>query len=216
MDNKIDEALDYNGVFAAISVDDADTDTELDLYTAIQRFAKNSRVALKVEQARLEAEDARLKAEKEAADVAEAAVEAERLKALAEEAGEDFTEKEIKPIVGCEFFMCENHKDKTHKDNGFQTVVLAKNRNGYHNLAKLASYANIDGFYYVPRIDRELLLEYKENLIVLSGGIWGEIPNKILFEGNKKAEEACIWWKENFGDWSCSRNWKWSYTIVVP
>ena len=112
----------------------------------------------------------------------------------------DAIKEGLTPIVGCEFFMCENHKDKTHKDNGFQTVILAKNRNGYHNLAKLASYANIDGFYYVPRIDRELLLQYKEDLIVLSGGVWGEIPNKILFEGNKKAEEACIWWKENFGD----------------
>ena len=106
----------------------------------------------------------------------------------------------IMPIVGCEFNLCANHKDRSHKDNGFQTVILAKNRNGYHNLTKLASYANIDGFYYVPRIDRELLLEYKEDLIILTGGIWGEIPNKILFEGKKQAEEATIWWKEHFGD----------------
>jgi DNA polymerase-3 subunit alpha len=112
----------------------------------------------------------------------------------------DAIKEGITPIVGCEFNLCDNHKDKTRKDNGFQTVILAKNRNGYHNLTKLASYANIDGFYYVPRIDKNLLLQYKEDLIVLSGGIWGEIPNKILFEGNKKAEEAVIWWKENFGE----------------
>jgi DNA polymerase III subunit alpha len=112
----------------------------------------------------------------------------------------DSIKEGLTPIVGCEFNLCENHKDKSHKDNGFQTVILAKNKNGYQNLIKLASYANIDGFYYVPRIDRELLLKYKEDLIVLTGGIWGEIPNKILFEGNKKAEEAVVWWKEHFGD----------------
>ena len=112
----------------------------------------------------------------------------------------DAIKEDITPIVGCEFNLCENHKDKSHKDNGFQTVILAKNKNGYQNLIKLASYANINGFYYVPRIDRELLLEYKEDLIVLTGGIWGEIPNKILFEGNKKAEEAVVWWKEHFGE----------------
>ena len=107
---------------------------------------------------------------------------------------------DIKPIVGCEFFLCNNRKDKSFKDNGFQTVLLAKNKKGYQNLIKLASYANIEGFYYVPRIDRELLLEYKEDLIALTGGIWGEIPNKILFEGKKQAEEALLWWKEHFGE----------------
>ncbi|MDF1672373.1 MAG: DNA polymerase III subunit alpha [Vicingaceae bacterium] len=106
----------------------------------------------------------------------------------------------VKPIVGCEFFLCNNRLDKSHKDNGFQTVLIAKNKNGYQNLIKLASYANIDGFYYVPRIDRELLLEYKEDIIALTGGIWGEVPNKILFEGKKQAEEALLWWKEHFGD----------------
>ena len=63
------------------------------------------------------------------------------------ENGEEPTQNEIKPIVGCEFFVCENHKDKSKKDNGYQIVLLAKNKNGYHNLAKLASIASIDGFY---------------------------------------------------------------------
>jgi DNA polymerase-3 subunit alpha len=112
----------------------------------------------------------------------------------------DAIKNDIKPIVGCEFFLCHDRNDKSYKDDGFQTVILAKNRNGYNNLIKLASYANIDGFYYVPRIDKEILLKYKEDLIVLSGGIWGEIPNKILFEGKKQAEEALLWWKEHFGD----------------
>ena len=112
----------------------------------------------------------------------------------------DAIKNNITPIVGCEFFLCHDRNDKSYKDNGFQTVLLAKNKRGYQNLIKLASYANIEGFYYVPRIDKELLLEYKEDLIALSGGIWGEVPNKILFEGNKQAEEAVLWWKEHFGD----------------
>src|SRR5690606_32345775 len=62
------------------------------------------------------------------------------------ENGEEPSQNEIKPIVGCEFFVCENHKDKSKKDNGYQIVLLAKNKNGYHNLAKLASIASIDGF----------------------------------------------------------------------
>jgi DNA polymerase-3 subunit alpha len=112
----------------------------------------------------------------------------------------DAIKNDIKPIVGCEFFLCHDRNDKSYKDDGFQTVLIAKNKRGYNNLIKLASFANIDGFYYVPRIDKEILLQYKEDLIVLSGGIWGEIPNKILFEGNKQAEEALIWWKEHFGE----------------
>ncbi|MDK7375890.1 DNA polymerase III subunit alpha [Weeksella virosa] len=110
------------------------------------------------------------------------------------------TEKTIKPIVGVEFFVCENHLDKTKKDNGYQIVFLAKNKVGYHNLAKMASKGNIDGFYYVPRIDREVIRQHKEGLIVLSGNLQGEIPNKILNIGERQAEEALEWWKEEFGD----------------
>ncbi|NVJ86983.1 MAG: DNA polymerase III subunit alpha [Algoriphagus sp.] len=107
---------------------------------------------------------------------------------------------EIKPIVGCEFNLCRDRKNKSNKDDGFQTVLLAKNKAGYHNLAKLASYANIEGFYYVPRIDKQLLVQYKGDLIVTTGGLWGEIPFLILNVGETQAEEAFIWWKEQFGD----------------
>lgn len=107
---------------------------------------------------------------------------------------------EIKPIVGCEFNLCRDRKNKSNKDDGFQTVLLAKNKAGYHNLAKLASYANIEGFYYVPRIDKELLVQYKGDLIATTGGLWGEIPFLILNVGETQAEEAFIWWKEQFGE----------------
>jgi len=106
----------------------------------------------------------------------------------------------IKPIVGCEFNICNDRNNKKVQDNGFQTVILAKNRAGYHNLVKLSSIAYTDGFYYVPRIDKNDLLEYKDNLIVTTGGLWGEVPYKILNVGETQAEEAFVWWKENFGD----------------
>ena len=109
------------------------------------------------------------------------------------------TETIIKPIVGCEFFVCEDHKDKTRKDNGFQIVFLAKTKKGYHNLAKMSSIAYTEGFYYVPRIDKKIIEKYKEDLIVLSGNLYGEIPNKVLNLGENQAEEALIWWKNQFG-----------------
>ena len=124
---------------------------------------------------------------------------AESKNAAAVANGEEATEVVMKPIVGCEFFVCEDHKDKTRKDNGYQIVFLAKNKKGYHNLAKLSSIAHTEGFYYVPRIDRSLIEMYKEDLIVLSGNLYGEIPNKILNLGENQAEEALIWWKQQFG-----------------
>ncbi|GAA4275542.1 DNA polymerase III subunit alpha [Aquimarina mytili] len=107
---------------------------------------------------------------------------------------------EMKPIVGCEFFVCENHKDKSRKDNGYQIVMLAKNKNGYHNLAKMSSIAFVDGFYYIPRIDREVVKQYKEDIIVLTGNLYGEVPSKVLNIGEKQAEEALLWWHQEFGD----------------
>ncbi|RKE98484.1 DNA polymerase III subunit alpha [Ichthyenterobacterium magnum] len=118
----------------------------------------------------------------------------------AKEKGETPSATEIKPILGCEFFVCENHLDKTRKDNGYQIVLIAKNKNGYHNLAKLSSIAYTAGFYYVPRIDRELILKYKDDLIVLTGNLYGEVPSKVLNIGENQAEDALIWWKEQFAD----------------
>lgn len=114
------------------------------------------------------------------------------------EAGEEPAEVEIKPIVGCELYVCDNHLDRTKKDNGYQIVFLAKNKNGYHNLAKMTSIAYTDGYYYVPRIDRAIVEQYKEDVMVLSGNLYGEIPSKILNIGENQAEEALLWWKEQF------------------
>ena len=114
--------------------------------------------------------------------------------------GESYIGTEIKPIIGCKFFVCENHLDRTRKDNGYQIVFLAKNKNGYHNLAKLSSLAYTKGFYYVPRIDKELIEQYKEDLIVLTGNLYGEVPSKILNVGEKQAEDSLLWWKDQFKD----------------
>ena len=112
--------------------------------------------------------------------------------------GED--EKPIKPIIGSEFNICEDRHDRSRKDIGHQMVLLAKNKNGYENLCKLSSISYVEGYYYEPRIDKDVLQEYKEDLIVLTGNLKGEIAAKILKEGEKQAREALEWWKEQFGD----------------
>lgn len=106
----------------------------------------------------------------------------------------------IKPIIGCEFYICEDISKQNQKSHNFQIPVLAKNETGYSNLCKLSSISFIDGFYYVPRIDRKNLLKYKEGLIVLSGWIYGEIPQTLLNYGEQKAEEVVLWYKEHFGE----------------
>jgi len=126
------------------------------------------------------------------------AAEAKNKEAI--EKGEEPTEVSMKPIVGCEFFVCEDHKNKSVKDNGYQIVLLAKTKKGYHNLAKMSSIGYTEGFYYVPRIDRKIIQQYKEDIIVLSGNLYGEIPSKILNLGENQAEEALLWWKQEFGE----------------
>ncbi|MES2628460.1 MAG: DNA polymerase III subunit alpha [Bacteroidota bacterium] len=121
-------------------------------------------------------------------------------KKAAEEKGEPFTELPLKGIIGCEMNLCRNRLEKTSKDNGYAVVLLAKNKVGYHNLAKMSSIAYTEGFYYLPRIDRETLIRYKGDLIATTGGLFGEIPNMILNIGENQAEEAFLWWKEQFGE----------------
>ena len=122
------------------------------------------------------------------------------IKAISKHNEEQEEGQKIKPIVGCEFYVCEDHKDKTRRDDGYQIVFLAKNKQGYHNLAKLTSAAYVDGFYYVPRIDRKLVEQHKDHLIVLTGNTYGEVPSKILNVGDRQAEEALQWWHGQFGE----------------
>ena len=109
-------------------------------------------------------------------------------------------ENPIKGVIGCELAMVEDCLNKKIKDLGYPIVLLAKNKQGYHNLTKLSSKAYTEGFYYIPRIDKKLLVSHKEGLIALSGGTRGEISAKLLNVGERQAEEALEWFKENFGD----------------
>ena len=118
----------------------------------------------------------------------------------AEENNEPFDDEELLPIIGYEANVCEDHLNKSVKDNGSTVVLLAKNKKGYQNLIKLSSIAFTKGFYYVPRIDKKLIEQYKGDLICLSGNLTGEIPNMILNLGENQAEESLLWWKEQFQD----------------
>ena len=109
-------------------------------------------------------------------------------------------EIEITPIIGCEFQVCEDHTNKSVKDNGYQIVLLAKTKKGYLNLAKMSSIAFVSGKYYVPRIDKKVIEQYKEDIMVLTGNLYGEVPSKVLNVGENQAEEALLWWKKTFGE----------------
>jgi DNA polymerase-3 subunit alpha len=106
----------------------------------------------------------------------------------------------VKPIIGCELNVCKDMLDRSHKDNGSQVLFLAKNKKGYRNLCKMSSLGYIEGFYYVPRIDKNVVKELKGDIIVTTGGLRGEIPDLILNYGKEQAEEAFQWWKKEFGD----------------
>ena len=113
---------------------------------------------------------------------------------------QEAVKNDIKPILGCEFYVCEDHLNKSVKDDGNMLVLLAKNSNGYRNLCKLSAISFLDGFYYVPRIDKKVLLEFKDDLIALSSGLRGEPSRLLLNQGEKHAEESIQWHKEVFGD----------------
>ncbi|MBL0742666.1 DNA polymerase III subunit alpha [Chryseolinea lacunae] len=115
------------------------------------------------------------------------------------------TNNQIKAIVGCEFYVAEERlKLKFTKDNPdkrFNQVLLAKNKNGYHNLAKLSSYGFTEGLYGIyPRIDKALIEAYKQDLIATTGSLSSEVPYLILNVGEKQAEEAFKWWHNLFGE----------------
>ncbi len=106
----------------------------------------------------------------------------------------------LKAVLGCELNVCKDHTDKENKDHGAQVPFLCKNKNGFHNLAKLSSLGNVEGFYYVPRIDKDLIEAHKQDLIALTGSTYGIIPNLILNVGEAQAEEEFKWWYATFGD----------------
>ena len=112
-------------------------------------------------------------------------------------------EKGIKPIIGVEAYVARRGMSETSvKDDrsGDHLIILAKNYRGYRNLVKLVSLSWTEGFYYKPRIDKELLKEYHEGLIVTSACIAGEIPTAILNNDPDTAEQVAGEYKDIFGD----------------
>ncbi len=111
----------------------------------------------------------------------------------------------IKPIVGCEFYVSEERKKtkftKDNPDKRHTQVLLAKNKIGYQNLAKLSSLGFIEGLYGIhPRIDKELITQYKDGLIATTGGLNSEIPYLILNVGERQAEDVFKWWYQLLGE----------------
>ncbi len=111
----------------------------------------------------------------------------------------------LKPIIGCEFYLVEDRHRKNfgrgNKDIRYHQLLLAKNPNGYKNLSKLCSLGFIEGYYSkFPRIDKELILTYHEDLIATSCCIGAEIPQTILHKGEDEAEKLLQWWIDVFGE----------------
>lgn len=109
---------------------------------------------------------------------------------------------EIKPILGCEVYTCagsRHDKNSTNRKNN-HLILLAKNLNGYKNLMKLVSLGHIEGFYYKPRIDWELLQQYHEDIICLSSCPQGEIPALIISGDYEKAKKRASEFQELFGE----------------
>ncbi|MBX0335194.1 DNA polymerase III subunit alpha [Pontibacter sp. HSC-14F20] len=111
----------------------------------------------------------------------------------------------VKPIVGCEFYLVKDRHLKTftkeQKDVRHHQLLLAKDQEGYQNLAKLCSLSYIEGIYSKwPRIDKELLLKYSKGLIATSCCIGAEVPQAILWKSEEEAEEIFKWWLDVFGE----------------
>jgi DNA polymerase III subunit alpha len=109
----------------------------------------------------------------------------------------------IKPVLGCEVYVARRSRhEKSDKldGGGFHLVLLAKNKEGYKNLIKLVSYGWTEGFYYRPRVDKELLRIYHHGLIALTACLHGEIPWLLRHEGVDNARKALYEYKQIFGD----------------
>ncbi|MDE6480123.1 MAG: DNA polymerase III subunit alpha [Muribaculaceae bacterium] len=111
-------------------------------------------------------------------------------------------DQQFKLIIGCEMYVAKDRltdrRDKS--DRGYHLIVLAKNLKGYKNLIKLVSKSWTDGMYFKPRTDRVELEAHKEGLIICSACLGGEVPQFILNDDLKAAEERILWYKNTFGD----------------
>src|SRR5436309_2569640 len=113
-------------------------------------------------------------------------------------------EKGIKPIIGCEVYVAPGSRlDKKTSSGGRDVynhlVLLAKDEAGYKNLIRLTTAAHLEGYYYKPRIDKQILASHHEGLIALSGCLAGEIPELIVGHELAKARNVIDWFKQTLG-----------------
>ena len=109
----------------------------------------------------------------------------------------------IKPIIGCEVYVAPRSRfDKETKIDAspYHLILLVKNETGYRNICKLVSKASLEGFYYHPRIDRDLLYEYHEGLIAMSACLGGEVPRRLMENNMEEARKAATWYQHLFGE----------------
>ncbi len=110
----------------------------------------------------------------------------------------------FKPIIGCELYVArqgsKEQKNGSKDMGGYSLVVLAKNYQGYRNLIRLVSNSWVDGYYVHPKTDRTELEKYHEGLIVLSGGLSGEVARAVLEDNMEKACETIEWYRKVFAD----------------
>ena len=110
---------------------------------------------------------------------------------------------DIKPIIGCEVYVAPRSrfdKDPNLDSKYSHLILLAKDNNGYKNLATLVSLGYTEGFYYKPRIDHTILEKYHEGLICCSACLAGEVNQAILENNMEKAKEVALWHKNIFGE----------------
>lgn len=108
----------------------------------------------------------------------------------------------IKPIIGCEVYVAPRSRFKKEArvdDDLYHLVLLCKNQQGYENLIQMVSQSFIEGFYYKPRVDRELLEKHSSGLIALSGCIAGEVPKLIINGQRQEAEKVTTYYRDLFG-----------------
>lgn len=108
--------------------------------------------------------------------------------------------KKIKPILGCEFYICHDRFNKTGKGDMGHIVLLAKNNDGYQNLLKLSGIASKEGYYYKPRIDYKTLKEHSKGLICLSACLAGHIPQFLVQNQYEKAKNLALELKQMFDE----------------
>src|SRR5262245_49361532 len=113
-------------------------------------------------------------------------------------------DKGIKPIIGCEVYVAPGSRLEKRGTSGgrdvyHHLVLLAKDEVGYQNLVQLATAAHLEGYYYKPRIDKEILAAHKEGLIALSGCLASEIPDLIQKDDLQKARDTADWFKQTLG-----------------